>query len=238
MMAHRDPFSGRRFSRAVILLAVRWCCRLLMFYRGVRDTPTERGITLDAASIHCWVRKCGSKIRNRSLSHYRSRRGLTWHEDEKCIRANGRRFYLWCAVDLYGQLIDFRLKARRDAKAARAVLRQVRETVSLYRALAVISNKAPPDAMAIGEIDPRFEQADAINRHVTGRHVNNGIEGERAALKQILRPMRGHRDMSSAKATLQGIETFCAIRKAEFDEATKGVPNEVAFAENLFKVAA
>jgi IS6 family transposase len=50
--------------------------------------------------------------------------------------------------------------------------------------------------------------------------------------------MRGFRDLASAKATLKGIETFRAIRKAEFVGATKGVANEIAFVENLFTLAA
>jgi IS6 family transposase len=38
--------------------------------------------------------------------------------DETYIRVCGRWCYLWRAVDQLGRLIDFRLTARRDAKAA------------------------------------------------------------------------------------------------------------------------
>lgn len=50
--------------------------------------------------------------------------------------------------------------------------------------------------------------------------------------------MRGFRNLCSAKATLKGIETFRAIRKAEFEGATTSVANEIAFVESLFKLAA
>ena len=219
------------------MLAVRWYCRYPLSYRDVRDMLAERGIMVDAASIYRWVRKFGPEIRKRALSHHRSWRGLTWHVDETYIRVNGRWCYLWRAVDQFGQLIDFRLTARRDAKAARAFLRRARETVRLYQPLTIITDKAPTYVKVIAEINDRLGPEDTI-RHVTRKHLNNRIESDHAALKRLLRPMRGFRGLASAKATLKGIETFRAIRKAEFDGATKGVANEITFVENLFTLAA
>ena len=236
-MARRDPFRGHRFPKDVILLAVRWYCRYPLSYRDVRDMLAERWIMVDAASIYRWVRKFGPEIRKRALSHHRSWRGLTWHVDETYIRVNGRWCYLWRAVDQFGQLIDFRLTARRDAKAARAFLRRARETVRLYQPLTIITDKAPTYVKVIAEINDRLGPEDTI-RHVTRKHLNNRIESDHAALKRLLRPMRGFRGLASAKATLKGIETFRAIRKAEFDGATKGVANEITFVENLFTLAA
>ncbi len=45
----------------------------------------------------------------------------------------------------------------------------------------------------------------AAIRHVTRKHLNNRIESNHAALKRLLLPMRGFRDLSSAKATLDAI---------------------------------
>jgi hypothetical protein len=67
-MARRDPFRGHRFPQDVILLAVRCYCRYLLSYRDVRDMLAERGIMVDAASIHRWVRKFGPEIRKRALN--------------------------------------------------------------------------------------------------------------------------------------------------------------------------
>ncbi len=86
---------------------------------------------------------------------HRPWRGVTWHLDETCIRVNGRWCYLWRAVDQFGQLIDFRLTARWDAKAARAFLYQERETVRLYQPLTIITDKAPTYAKVIAEISDR-----------------------------------------------------------------------------------
>ncbi|WP_397540948.1 DDE-type integrase/transposase/recombinase [Salipiger aestuarii] len=42
----------------------------------------------------------------------------------------------------FGRLIDFRLTARRNARAARAFLRQAQETVHLYRPLTIVTEAA------------------------------------------------------------------------------------------------
>ena len=96
-------------------------------------------ISVDAASFNRWVRKFSLKVRKRALSSHRSCHGLTWHTDETYIWVNGRWCCLLRAVDQYGQLIESRLTARRDTKAARTFLRQAQETVRLYRPLTIVS---------------------------------------------------------------------------------------------------
>lgn len=140
---------------------------------------------------------------------------------------NDRCCYRWRAADQYGQCIDFRLTALRDAKATRAFLLQARETLHLYQTLTVITDKAPTYVHVISEINDPLGPEDAI-RHITRKHLNNRIESDYAARKRMLRPMRRFRDLASAKGTLNGIKTFRAIRKAEFEDATKGAANEIS----------
>jgi putative transposase len=46
------------------------------------------------------------------------RPGDNWHLDEVFIRINGKRQYLWRAVDQDGNVLDILLTSRRNAKAA------------------------------------------------------------------------------------------------------------------------
>ena len=96
-------------------------------------------------------------------------------------------------MDQHGQSIDVRLTARRDAKAASVFLRQAGERVRLYQSLTIVTDKAVTYATVIGEIHERLGPEDAI-RHVTGKHLNNRIESDHAALMRLLRPMRGFWD--------------------------------------------
>ena len=232
-MSRRDLFKGHRFPKEVILLAVRWYCRYPLSYRDVRDLMAERGIAVDAATVFRWVQKFGPEIRKRAYGRHRSFRGLTWHVDETYLRVNGRWCYLWRAVDQHGRLIDFRLTARRTASAARAFLRQARETVRLYQPLTIVTDKAKSYGKVIGEWNARLGPDDTI-RHITRKHENNRIEGDHAVLKHRLRAMRGLQGLSTAKATLKGIETFRAIRRADFHDCEPGVLNEIRFVRNLF----
>ena len=122
-MSRRSPFKRHRFPPEIILLAVRWYCRYALSYLDVRDMLSERGIKVDGSTIYRWVVKFGSEITKRTFSH-RDWRGQAWHVDETYIRVGGKCCYLWRAVDRHGKLIDFRLTARRDAKAARVFLRK------------------------------------------------------------------------------------------------------------------
>ena len=67
------------------------------------------------------MQKFGPELTKRTETHLR-RASVDWHVDETYIRVGGKWRYLWRAVDANGQMIDFRLTARRDAKAAKAFL--------------------------------------------------------------------------------------------------------------------
>ncbi|WP_172677887.1 DDE-type integrase/transposase/recombinase [Ruegeria sp. 6PALISEP08] len=135
------------------------------------------------------------------------------------------------------QLIDFRLTARRDAKAARAFLRQARDTVRQYQPQTIVTDKAHSYAKVIREINDRLGPEDTI-RHIDRKYLNNRIESDHAALKQRLRPMRGFQTLAGAKAALAGIETFRTIRKGQFENCETRVINEIIFVENLFQETA
>lgn len=73
--------------------------------------------------------------------------------DETYIKVRGKWRYLWRAVDQRGQLVDFRLKARRDIKAARAFLKQACENARLYQPRTITTDKAHSYARVIGEMN-------------------------------------------------------------------------------------
>ena len=157
--------------------------------------------------------------------------------DETYVRVNGRRYYLWRAVDQRGQLIDFRLTARRNANAARAFMRQASESVRCYQPMTIVTDKAHSYAKVIEEMNLDIGPDDRI-RHVDRKYLNNRIEADLAALKQLLRPKRDFQKMTSAKNNLKGIETHRAIRKSHFANNEPGVLDEVVFVANLFEAAA
>lgn len=132
-MRRKLQFKDHRFPHAIILCAVRWYLRFPLSYQDVVDLLAERGITVDRSTVYRWVIKFGPEITKRTEKHLR-RASVDWHVDETYIRVGGKWRYLWRAIDANGpppgtlqcpagqRMVDFRLTARRDAKAAKAFL--------------------------------------------------------------------------------------------------------------------
>ena len=234
-MPRRNPFRGHRFPPDVILLAVRWYCRFPLSYRDVQDLLEERGITVDVATIYRWVRKFGPEIAKRSFKH-RNSRGLMWHVDETYLRVGGKWRYLWRAVDQNGKVIDFRLTARRNVESARAFFRQARDNARIYQPMTIVTDKAHSYKRVIDEMNKNELPGEGI-RHIDRKWRNNRIESDHAALKRLA-PRRGFKSLSSAKATLKGIEVMRMIKQGHVFDKAPGVAGEVRFIRNLFDLAA
>ncbi|MEM0935686.1 MAG: DDE-type integrase/transposase/recombinase [Pseudomonadota bacterium] len=89
--------------------------------------------------------------------------------DETYIRVGGKWRSLWRAIDANGQMVDFRVSARRDAKAAKAFLHKAIKRVRLHRPVTICTYKAHAHRRVIREInhryDPHFEPPRVCRRH-------------------------------------------------------------------------
>ena len=76
-----------------------------------------RGIEVTYEAIRLWCRKFAqayaSQIRRR-----RPKPADKQHLDEVVIKIKGKQYYLWCAVDKDGQVIDILMQSRRNEAAA------------------------------------------------------------------------------------------------------------------------
>ena len=231
-----NPFKRHRFPAEVILLAVRWYCRYPLSYRDVRDLLSERGVDVDPATINRWVVKFGPELAKRSYSR-RGFRGLDWYVDETYIRVDGQWRYLWRAVDQHGQVIDFRLTSRRNTNAARAFIKQARETVRTYTPVSITTDKAPTYARVNSELNKHsFPSEEVI--HVDRKWKNNRIESDHASLKRITDPGKGFQSLRTAKATLKGIEATRMIKNGHIIDPPGNPEGEVRLVEELFDLAA
>ncbi|MDC0116123.1 IS6 family transposase [Octadecabacter sp.] len=235
-MPTSHPFKRHRFPAAVILCAVRMYLRYPLSYQDVVDLLAERGLDVDRSSVYRWVQKFGPELAKRTEKHLK-RGSLDWHVDETYIRVGGRWRYLWRAIDANGRLVDFRLTARRDAKAAKAFLNKAIERVRLHRPVSICTDKAPTYRKVIREInhayDPHFDSITHIDR----KYLNNRIESDHAALKRLLGYRQIFRSLRSAKATLAGMETIRTIKRGHIHNKISSVRGEIEFIHQLFQVA-
>ncbi|MEM9902507.1 MAG: IS6 family transposase [Pseudomonadota bacterium] len=95
-----------------MLSAVRWYLRYPLSYQDVVGLLAERGVTVDRSTVYRWVQKFGPELTKRTEKHLR-RASVDWHVDETYIRVGGKWRSLWRAIDANGQMVGFRVTARR-----------------------------------------------------------------------------------------------------------------------------
>lgn len=211
--------------------------RYPLSYQDTADLLAERGIHVDRSTVYRWVRKFGPLIAA-GIERRRQWVGLNWHVDETYIRVGGKWRYLWRTIDRQGHLIDFRLTAKRDTKAARAFLRKAIEKARLHRPITICTDKAPTYRRVIREINHRYDPHFDSITHVDKKWKNNRIESDHAALKRLLGNRQSSRSLSSAKATLSGKEAIRTIKNRHVYGMKPGIQGEIALVHEVFGLAA
>jgi putative transposase len=98
----------------------------------------------------------------------RARPGDKWHLDEVQRKINGRKHWLWRAVDQEGVVLDILVQARRNQEAAEAFLRRLVDGCG-YAPRVVITDKLASYPPAIRRVLPGVEH----RRH---KGLNNRAE--------------------------------------------------------------
>lgn len=236
-MSSKQPFKRHRFPAEIILCAFRMYLRYPLSYQDVTDLLAERGLDVGRSTVFRWVQKFGPELSKRAGRHL-SRASLNWHVDETYIRVEGKWRYLWRAIDANGQLVDFRLTARPDAKAAKAFLNKAIERARLHRPVSICTDKAPTYRKVIREINYRYDPHFDYITHVDRKYLNNHVESDHAALKRLSGYRQSFRSLRCAKATLLGMEVIRTIKNGHIQPKQPGVRGEISFIHGLFGLAA
>jgi putative transposase len=117
-------YKRHRFPGEIISHAVWLYYRFLLSYRDVEELLAERGIAVSYETVRRWCRKFGATYAD-GVRRRRPRPGDKWHCDEVQLKINGRKYWLWRAVDQEGIVLDILVQARRNQEAAEAFLRRV-----------------------------------------------------------------------------------------------------------------
>ena len=90
-----SAFTGFRFPREVIVLAVRWYLRYGLSYRDVEELLAERGVRVDHVTIYRWVQRFTPLLID-AARPCRHAPGDRWFVDETYVKVAGRWVYLVC----------------------------------------------------------------------------------------------------------------------------------------------
>ena len=124
MKRDAPSYHGYRFPPEIISHAVWLYHRFGVSFRDVEDLLAQRGITVSYEAIRLWCLTFGSAYARR-LKRRQGRMDDTWYLDEVFVTIQGRRHYLWRAVDQDGDVIDILVQSRRDCRAATRFFRKL-----------------------------------------------------------------------------------------------------------------
>jgi putative transposase len=110
-------YKRHRFPEEIISHAVWLYFRVLLSDRDVEELLAERGIAVSYETIRRWCLKFGRAFAD-ELRRRRPRPKDKWHADEVQLKFNGRKHWLWRAVDQDGVVLDILVQERRDQEAA------------------------------------------------------------------------------------------------------------------------
>jgi transposase-like protein len=211
----RSAFTGFRFPREVIVLAVRWYLRYGLSYRDVEELLAERGVQVDHVTIYRWVRRF-TPILAEAARCAQHGIGSRWQVDETYVKVAGCWRYVYRAVDEYGQVIDVYVSPRRDSGAARRFFHRALAT-AVVAPVEVVTDQAACYLRVLEEVLPEAW-------HRIERYANNRIEADHAQLKRRLRPMRGLKTDIGARTVIAGHAFIQNIRRGHYELAADASP--------------
>ncbi len=132
--------------------------------RDVEDLLAERGIDVSYETIRRWLVTFDLAYAYK-LRRSRPRPNDRWHLDEVFVSINGKRMYLWRAVDSEGEVLDILVQSRRNKKAALKLMRKLLKKQGFVPD-AFVTDKLPSYGAALGDLG-------LSKRHDFGGRKNN-----------------------------------------------------------------
>ncbi len=166
----------------------------------------------------------------------------SWQLDETYVKMNGKWFYLYRAIDKYGDTLDVYFSPKRNRHSSYEFLKRVLKPYPSERQPKILNtDKHEAYGYAIARLIKKGKlRADAKQRQV--KTLNNRIESEHTPIKKLIVAAGGFKSAKRAWSTLQGFETLRKLNKGQFDEWLRRYEPECrvrersAFINQLFNV--
>jgi len=180
-------YKRHRFPPEIIRQAVWLYFRFTLSLRDVEDLLAERGIDVSYETVRCWVDKFGRAIAA-NIRRSRPRPGSVWHLDEMVVRINGKRMFMWRAVDDEGEVLDALVQKRRNKRAALKLLKR-----QGYTPDEIVTDGLPSYGAALETLGCR-------SRHRPGRlRENNRAENSHLSVRRRERKMQRFKSQGQAQ---------------------------------------
>ena len=177
------------------------CVRYPLSLRNVEDLLHERGIDIKYENVRFWWNRFGvvftAEIRRGRVQAMRAFRHRRWHLDEMFVKINGVKHYLWRAVDHEGEVLESFVSRTRDKNAALKFLRKLLKRHGQTEV--IVTDRLASYGAALKALG-------TIDKHQTGRWLNNRAENSHLPFRRRERAMLRFRRMRSLQkfAALHG----------------------------------
>jgi putative transposase len=186
-------YARHRFPAEVISYAIWLYFRFPLSLRMVEEMLAARGILVSYETVRRWALKFGQGFANQ-IRRRLPAAGDKWHLDEVVISIAGKKHWLWRAVDQHGIVLDILVQSRRNAKAAKRLLRKLLKRQGIAPRV-MITDKLPSYGAAKREVMPGVE-------HRQHRGLNNRAENSHQPTRRRERIMKRFKSAGQAQRFL------------------------------------
>ncbi|WP_170336680.1 IS6 family transposase [Ruegeria arenilitoris] len=190
-MTRPASFKYFKTSPEIIRLAVMLYIRFPLSLRNVEDLLHERGIDVIHETVRYWCNRFGpmfaAEIRRKRVQQLRAYSKWKWHVDEVFVEVNGKRHYLWRAVDQEGEVLEAVVTKCRNKDAALKFLKKL------------MKRHGRPENVTdrFASYRAAFRELGAAKKQQTGRWLNNRVENSHLPFRRRERAMQRFRRMRS-----------------------------------------
>ncbi|WP_170336545.1 IS6 family transposase, partial [Ruegeria arenilitoris] len=201
------PISFKYFktSPEIIHLAVMLYIRFPLSLRNVEDLLHGRGIDVSHETVRYWWNRFGpmfaAEIRRKRVEQLRAFSKWKRHVDEVFVEVNGKRHYLWRAVDQEGEVLEAVVTKCRNKDAAIKFLKKLIKRHGC--AEEIVTDRFASYKAAL-------RQLGAIEKQQTGRWLNNRVENSHLPFRRRERAMQRFRRMRS-------LQKFAAVHSSVYN---------------------
>lgn len=200
MSSAAATYKNHRYPIEIVARAIWLYFRFNLSLREVEEMLLERGIVVSYETIRRWCRKHGSDYARRLRRKVPTKNDV-WHLDEVVVRINGRKCWLWRAVDQDGYVLDELVQSRRNTKAAKRLLTRLLKKQGLAPKR-MITDKLRSYGAARRQLMPNVE-------HRSHKGLNNRAENSHLPFRKRERTRQGFRSIGSLQ---QFVSTFSTIQ--------------------------
>lgn len=195
--------------------------RFPLSLRMVEEMLAARGIELTYETVRKWSTHFGQGIARRIR---RTALGYSdkWHLDEMVVSINGKKHWLWRAVDQHGKLLDVLVQSRRDKVAAKRLMLKLLKRFGSPRVIVtdkLRSYKAANDEIGLKNVDHR--QHKGLNNRAENSHEPTRV---REKVMRRFKSARQLQQFASIEGQVSNLFMDCRVTTATLNRNAKHAP--------------